>query len=221
MGKLQRKITGNQGKEDNEPILGSGINRMACGSGSVSKPSNAVSCTTFRDNGNGKLKRSETRFSDVYGSGARGLSEERHIVPPTRDRFQLIGNMSQKKPPKGPEYGLVSGRGTRMSDLNGEIEDAWTARPSADPFPGLEVSLGRQQIPSSQMNNGFATDSSCEIRWEDLQLGEEVGRGAFRLPESHTRLNVESNSVYSDELCLCTGSFAAVHRGVWNGSVRM
>ncbi|WZZ75905.1 hypothetical protein YC2023_087275 [Brassica napus] len=190
LGKLQRKITGNQGKEDNENILGSGINKMTGASGSVSKASYAVSCTTFRDNGNGKLKRSETRFSDVYGSGARGLSEERHIVPPTKDRFQFIGNLSQKKPPKGPECGLVSGRGTRMSDLNGEIEDAWTARPSADPFPGLEVSLGRQQSPSSQMNNGFATDSSCEIRWEDLQLGEEVGRG----------------------------SFAAVHRGVWNGS---
>lgn len=187
LGKLQRKITG---KEDNEPILGSVINKMAGGSGSVSKASSAVSYTTFRDNGNGKLKKSETRFSDVYGSGARGLSEERHIVPPTKDRFQFIGNLSQRKPPKGPDCGLVSGRGTRMSDLNGEIEDAWSARPSADPFPGLEVSLGRQQSPSSQINNGFVTDSSCEIRWEDLQLGEEVGRG----------------------------SFAAVHRGVWNGS---
>ncbi|CAN8325648.1 unnamed protein product [Cochlearia groenlandica] len=191
LGKLQKKFTSSQGNEDNEPILESGINKMAGGSGSVSKASsNAFSCTTFRDNGNGKLKMAENRFSDVYKSGARGLSEEGHILSPPRNRFQFIGDLSQRKPPKRPETGLVLGRGTRMSDLNGEIEDAWTARPNEDLFPGLQVSVGRQESPSRRTNNGVVTDSSCEIRWEDLQLGEEVGRG----------------------------SFAAVHRGVWNGS---
>ncbi|ESQ55037.1 hypothetical protein EUTSA_v10024532mg [Eutrema salsugineum] len=189
LGKLQRKITGSQGNEDNEPILGGGIIKSAVGNGSVSNASNAVSCTTFRDCGNEKPKKAETRISDVNGSGARDLSEERHIVSRAGDRFQFIGNLSQRKPPKRPESGLISGRGTRMSDLNGEIEDAWTARPSDDPFPCLEASDRKQQNPSSQ-TNGLITDSSCEIRWEDLQLGEEVGRG----------------------------SFAAVHRGVWNGS---
>uniref|UniRef100_A0A1J3F762 non-specific serine/threonine protein kinase n=1 Tax=Noccaea caerulescens TaxID=107243 RepID=A0A1J3F762_NOCCA len=190
LGKLQSKFIGSQGNEGNEPILGNGIDNRAGGSGAISMASNAISCATFRDNGNGKPKLAETRFADVYGSGARGLCEEKHMVSPTGDRFQFIGNMSQRKPPKRPESGLVSGRGTRMSDLNGEIEDAWTNRPSGDPFPSLEVNVSRQQSPSSQVINEFVTDSSCEIRWEDLQLGEEVGRG----------------------------SFAAVHRGVWNGS---
>ncbi|CAH2078201.1 unnamed protein product [Thlaspi arvense] len=120
-GKLQRKITGSQGNEDNESILGSGINKTVGGSGSIFKASNSVSCTTIRDNGNGKPKMAESSLLDVYGGGARGLSEERHIVPPTKDRFQFIGNMSQRKPPKGPETGLTSGRGTRMSDLNGSF----------------------------------------------------------------------------------------------------
>ncbi|CAA7060147.1 unnamed protein product [Microthlaspi erraticum] len=190
LGKLQRKFIGSQGTDDNETILGNGIDKTSGGSGAISTASNAISCATFRDNGNGKPKPAETRFADVYGSGARGLSEEKQIVSPTGDRFQFIGNMSQRKPPKRPESGLVSGRGTRMSDLNGEIEDAWTNRPSGDPFPSLEVNVSRQKSPSRQVNNGLVTDSSCEIRWEDLQLGEEVGRG----------------------------SFAAVHRGVWNGS---
>lgn len=235
MGKLQRKITGSQGNEDNEPILENGINKMAGGSGAISMASNAVSCTTFKDNGNGKPIKAETRFSDVYGSGARGLSEERHIVSPTSDRFQFIGNLSQRKPPERPESGLVSGRGTRMSDLNGEIEDAWTTRPCGDPFPGLEGNISRQQSPSRQMNNGLVTDSSCEIRWEDLQLGEEVGRGAFGLPKFHTRFifkicrfNIDLclgclNWIpsISDVLHLRSGSFAAVHRGIWNGSASL
>ncbi|VVB11993.1 unnamed protein product [Arabis nemorensis] len=190
LGKLQRKITGSHVNEDIEPIFGNGINITAGGGGAISTASNAVTCTTFRDNDNGNPKKAETGFSDVYGSGARGLSEERHIVSPPGDRFQFIGNMRRGKPPKGPENGLIFGRGTRMSDLNGEIEDAWTTRPSGDPFPSTEVSISGQQSPPSQMKNRLLTDSSCEIRWEDLQLGEEVGRG----------------------------SFAAVHRGVWNGS---
>ncbi|KFK28870.1 hypothetical protein AALP_AA7G059100 [Arabis alpina] len=188
LGKLQRKITGSQVNKDSEPILGNGINMTASGGGAISKASNVVNCTAFRDNGNGKSIKAETRFSDVYGSGARGLSEEKQIVSPPGDRFQFIGNLSQGKPPKRPESGLIFGRGTRMSDLNGEIEDAWTTRPSGDPFPSPEVNIGGQQSPLNK--NRLITDSSCEIRWEDLQLGEEVGRG----------------------------SFAAVHRGVWNGS---
>ncbi|KAG2240429.1 hypothetical protein Bca52824_090747 [Brassica carinata] len=48
LGKLQTKITGSQGNEDNEPILGSGINKMATGSGSLAKASNAASCTSAR-----------------------------------------------------------------------------------------------------------------------------------------------------------------------------
>ncbi|KAL1201635.1 putative serine/threonine-protein kinase SIS8 [Cardamine amara subsp. amara] len=187
LGKLQRKIIGTQGNEDNEPILVNGINKSACGSGASSKASSAVTCMTFRDNGNGKPQRAETRFLDVYGNGAEGLNEERH----NGDRFQYIGNLGQRKPPKGLQSGLVSGmRGTKMSDLNGEIEDAWSPRPSGDPFPTLGLNISRQQSPSNQVNNRLVTDSSCDIRWEDLQLGDEVGRG----------------------------SFAAVHRGVWNGS---
>ncbi|KAG7546499.1 Protein kinase-like domain superfamily [Arabidopsis suecica] len=184
LGKLQRKISGSQGNEDNEPILGNGINKSACGSGASSKASNAVTCTAFRDNGNGKPKKAEIRFSDVYGNGADGLIHN-------GDRFEYIGNLGQGKPPRGLESGLVSGmRGTKMSDLNGEIEDAWNTRPSDDPLPILGVDIGRRQSPANQGNNRLVTDSSCDIRWEDLQLGEEVGRG----------------------------SFAAVHRGVWNGS---
>ncbi|XP_010439238.1 PREDICTED: dual specificity protein kinase shkE isoform X1 [Camelina sativa] len=187
LGKLQRKITGNQGNEENEPILGNGINKSACGSGASSKASNAVTYTAFRDNGNGKPKKAEIRFSDVYGNGDEDFNDVIH----NGDRFQYIGNLGQRKPPRGLESGLVSGmRGTKMSDLNGEIEDAWNTRPSGDPLPILGVSINKQQTPANQGNNRFVTDSSCEIRWEDLQLGEEVGRG----------------------------SFAAVHRGVWNGS---
>lgn len=181
MGKLQRKITGSQGNEDNEPILGNGIDKLACGNGSSSKASNVVTCTAFKDKGNGKPKRAEIRFSDVYGNGAEGLSEARH----NGDSFQYIGNLGQRKPPRGLESGLVSGmRGTKMSDLNGEIEDAWNTHLSGDPLPILGVNMGRQQSPANQGNNRFVTDSSCDIRWEDLQLGEEVGRGAFRLPKS-------------------------------------
>ncbi|XP_023634182.1 protein STRUBBELIG-RECEPTOR FAMILY 6 [Capsella rubella] len=187
LGKLQRKITGSQGNEDNERILGNGIHKSASGGGASSKASNAVTWNAFRDNGNGKPKRAEIRFSDVYGNGDEGLSDVRH----NGDRFQYIGNLGQRKPPRGLESGLMSGmRGTKMSDLNGEIEDAWNTRPSDDPLPILGVSIGKQQSPANQGNNRYVTDTSCEIRWEDLQLGEEVGRG----------------------------SFAAVHRGVWNGS---
>lgn len=142
---------------------------------------------TFRDNGNGKPQVSGTGFLDVYGSGAEGLNKERH----NGDCFQHIGNLGHRKPPKGLESGLVSGmRGTKMSDLNGEIEDAWNPRPSGDPFPTLGVNISRQQSPSNQVTNRLVTDSSCGIRWEDLHLGEEVGRGAFHLPKSYPRFYI-------------------------------
>ncbi|CAN1184316.1 Serine/threonine-protein kinase EDR1 [Linum perenne] len=55
------------------------------------------------------------------------------------------------------------------------------------------VSNGSRGSSSSKGSNELSSKVDCGIRWEDLQLAEEIGQGAF----------------------------AVVYRGVWNGSVRM
>ncbi|CAN0907543.1 Probable serine/threonine-protein kinase SIS8 [Linum grandiflorum] len=52
---------------------------------------------------------------------------------------------------------------------------------------------GSRGSSSSKGSNELSSKVDCGIRWEDLQLAEEIGQGAF----------------------------AAVYRAIWNGSVRM
>uniref|UniRef100_B9GW76 non-specific serine/threonine protein kinase n=1 Tax=Populus trichocarpa TaxID=3694 RepID=B9GW76_POPTR len=69
------------------------------------------------------------------------------------------------------------------------VEDDAKRQPDGN-FPSNEKSVGSLGGTSSKRDRDSNCIVDCEIHWEDLQLGEEIGRGAY----------------------------AAVRRGIWNGS---
>ncbi|GFZ07051.1 PAS domain-containing protein tyrosine kinase family protein [Actinidia rufa] len=72
-----------------------------------------------------------------------------------------------------------------------EIENAVQQQSDPQPFPNLGGSRGSSHgTSSSKVANESGLVVDCEIHWEDLHLQEEIGQG----------------------------SFAVVHRGIWNGS---
>ncbi|KAH1115564.1 hypothetical protein J1N35_008942 [Gossypium stocksii] len=72
-----------------------------------------------------------------------------------------------------------------------EMEDELQKQIEGKGFSSLGDSTGSQESQSSKGDNNESNSMvDCEIRWEDLHLGEEVGQG----------------------------SYAVVYRGIWNGS---
>ncbi|KAA3457712.1 serine/threonine-protein kinase EDR1-like isoform X3 [Gossypium australe] len=72
-----------------------------------------------------------------------------------------------------------------------EMEDELQKQTDGKGFSSLGNSTGSQESQSSKGDNNESNSMvDCEIRWEDLHLGEEVGQG----------------------------SYAVVYRGIWNGS---
>lgn len=71
------------------------------------------------------------------------------------------------------------------------MEDELQKQTDGKGFSSLGNSTGSQESQSSKGDNNESNSMvDCEIRWEDLHLGEEVGQG----------------------------SYAVVYRGIWNGS---
>ncbi|TYI91169.1 hypothetical protein E1A91_D03G173100v1 [Gossypium mustelinum] len=71
------------------------------------------------------------------------------------------------------------------------MEDELQKQTDGKGFSSLGNSTGSQENQSSKGDNNESNSMvDCEIRWEDLHLGEEVGQG----------------------------SYAVVYRGIWNGS---
>ncbi|KAF7810193.1 putative serine/threonine-protein kinase [Senna tora] len=70
------------------------------------------------------------------------------------------------------------------------IEDDVQKQQERVQLPSSRESIGSHGSSSSKGDNESTATVECEIQWEDLQLGEEVGQG----------------------------SYAVVYRGIWNGS---
>ncbi|XP_058009631.1 uncharacterized protein LOC110654774 isoform X1 [Hevea brasiliensis] len=71
-----------------------------------------------------------------------------------------------------------------------ETEDKAQGQPDGTRFPSAGESSGRVGSSPSRGDKESNSVVDCEIQWEDLQLGEEIGQG----------------------------SYAVVYRGIWNGS---
>ncbi|GMJ04393.1 hypothetical protein like AT4G23050 [Hibiscus trionum] len=71
-----------------------------------------------------------------------------------------------------------------------EVEDELQKQTDGKSLSSLGESTGSQESPSSKGDNEPNYIVDCEIHWEDLHLGEEIGQG----------------------------SYAVVYRGIWNGS---
>ncbi|XP_052882205.1 uncharacterized protein LOC108480293 isoform X4 [Gossypium arboreum] len=121
------------------------------------------------------------------------LVEERSVVDSSREyngKFSVTGITE-------PTAGLACQVNENELDLEflnmdaSEMEDESQKQTDGKGFSSLGNSTGSQESQSSKGDNNESNSMvDCEIRWEDLHLGEEVGQG----------------------------SFAVVYRGIWNGS---
>ncbi|KAK8486795.1 hypothetical protein V6N11_034352 [Hibiscus sabdariffa] len=71
-----------------------------------------------------------------------------------------------------------------------EVDDELQKQTDGKNLSSLGESMGSQESPLSKGDNEPNSMVDCEIHWEDLHLGEEIGQG----------------------------SYAVVYRGIWNGS---
>ncbi|TYI34688.1 hypothetical protein ES332_A03G025600v1 [Gossypium tomentosum] len=121
------------------------------------------------------------------------LVEERSVVDSSREyngKFSVTGITE-------PTTGLACQVNENELDLEflnkdaSEMEDESQKQTDGKGFSSLGNSTGSQESQSSKGDNNESNSMvDCEIRWEDLHLGEEVGQG----------------------------SYAVVYRGIWNGS---
>ncbi|KAJ6326807.1 hypothetical protein OIU78_013818 [Salix suchowensis] len=176
LAKLNIKGIGNIGKVDDASAQQKGPRDVAERNGATngtsdlagSKASSSFHCN---NNAGGEISQkinssSEFRreYSNAYPIRIPGDSEENF---PDRNESELEASNLES-------YG---------------VEDDAQRQPGGN-FPSHGKSVGSLGSSSSKRDSDSNCISDCEIRWEDLQLGEEIGRG----------------------------SYAAVFRGIWNGS---
>ncbi|XVF51546.1 hypothetical protein PTKIN_Ptkin04bG0193200 [Pterospermum kingtungense] len=130
-------------------------------------------------------------------------SERKHTSPSSVDEKSVVGLSSREC---DGHFGL-SGIGDstagvacqvnenelelKFPNMDGsEMEDEFHKHKAVKNSSSLGESVGSQGSSSSKGDNDSNSTVDCEIRWEDLSLGEEVGQG----------------------------SYAVVYHGIWNGS---
>lgn len=116
--------------------------------------------------------------SDGCGPDLRNVGEERECNEclGTGHPVQMLGGHENEA--EAEEFDAVVAQG----------EDEVQRR--SKQFPSSEGSIGRCRSSSSKGDGESDTVVDCEIRWDDLHMGEEIGQGFY----------------------------AVVYRGIWNGS---
>ncbi|KAJ6347493.1 hypothetical protein OIU76_004050 [Salix suchowensis] len=203
LAKLNIKGIGNIGKVDDASAQQKGPrdvaerNRATNGTSDLagSKASSSFHCN---NNAGGEISQkinssSEFRreYSNAYPIRIPGDSEENF---PVLSSTECNGRHGLDKP--GDQLQKLACQHDRNeSELEASnlesygVEDDAQRQPGGN-FPSHGKSVGSLGSSSSKRDSDSNCISDCEIRWEDLQLGEEIGRG----------------------------SYAAVLRGIWNGS---
>lgn len=131
------------------------------------------------------------------------LSEHKHRSPASVEEKSVVGLSSRECDGHFGLTGLADSTAgvacqvnqneleLHFPNMNGsEMEDESQKHKDGKNPSSLGESIGSQGSSSSRGDNESNSMVGCEIRWEDLHLGEEVGQG----------------------------SYAAVYRGIWNGS---
>ncbi|KAJ0105966.1 hypothetical protein Patl1_18691 [Pistacia atlantica] len=135
-------------------------------------------CTVGSEDKEEKL--SKTNFSFAAKSAYANVYE--HRVPNASEESCDLATSSECNRCTLPRPGESMSR-LGSQDVN-ELE------PNCKQFPSLGESTGSHESSSSKGDNESNCTVDCEIHWEDLRLGEEIGQG----------------------------SYAVVYRGIWNGS---
>ncbi|KAJ6705613.1 SERINE-THREONINE PROTEIN KINASE [Salix purpurea] len=204
LAKLNIKGIGNTGKVDDASAQQKGPRDVAERNGATNGTSNlagskASSSFHCNNNAGGEISQkinssSEFRreYSNAYPIRIPGDSEEnfpvvsstecngRHGLDKPGDQLQKLACQQDRNESELEASNLEYSYG---------VEDDAQRQPGGN-FPSHGKSVGSLGSSSSKRDSDSNCISDCEIRWEDLKLGEEIGRG----------------------------SFAAVYRGIWNGS---
>jgi len=196
LAKLHIKGTHNSGKEDDGSIQENSANdssarKVISNPYSSREASTSDLCTTdTKDKG-------EIPLNNVYEHRAPNDFEETSFVASSRECTECcglprIGNPLPRLGCKVEAHELEP----EVSNLKAlDIEDERQRQEDSKQFTSSGESLGSYESPSSKGENELNYIGDCEIHWEDLDFGDEIGQG-----------KLEFDNFFDNFFC-CSSSF--------------
>ncbi|KAF3448501.1 hypothetical protein FNV43_RR09214 [Rhamnella rubrinervis] len=199
LAKLHIRGTGNSGKEDYGRTLQNGAsdttpvrNEVANepNSQSDSKKSASCDCLVDTDYKGGPRRQNLSLAAKGACSSVRELEVPNSFLASSSECKECYGSSMPRNPlPRLDSKVDTSEAEPGVANSNTvQIEDEVQRKPDDKKYPSSGASTDSIGSSSSKGDNESIMD--CEIHWEDLHLGEEIGQG----------------------------SYAIVYHGIWNGS---
>ncbi|OMP09650.1 hypothetical protein COLO4_05260 [Corchorus olitorius] len=192
LAKLQIRKTNNCNENDESLQQNGTTGRFSRRNGMMYEPNSSEGSKASTPGLFNSFSAAENAYSSVHKHTSRASVEEISVVASSREGngqsfLTRIGDSMAGLVSQVNEHDLeLDFLDMDASDLQDEVEK----HPDSKNSSSLGESIGSQGSPSSKGDNESNSMDDCEIHWENLQLGEEVGQG----------------------------SCAVVYRGLWNGS---
>ncbi|XP_024173050.1 probable serine/threonine-protein kinase DDB_G0267514 [Rosa chinensis] len=162
LAKLNIKGANKGGKEDYETSQKIGRNDANLFSNEVTKQPNSPR---------------NSNASSVYGHKNPIDLDQSSVLASSRECNEYIG--LHRPNHLLPKLHYANDPGPEECNLNAsEVEDAMQKQPDGQPLPSSAESTRSPNSSSSKGVNNSTSIGGCEIRWEDLHLGEEIGQGS-------------------------------------------
>ncbi|OMO79446.1 hypothetical protein CCACVL1_13675 [Corchorus capsularis] len=178
LAKLQIRKT-NKCNENDESLQQNGTTgRFSRRNGMIYEPNSSEGSEASTPGLFNSFSAAENAYSSVHKHTSRASVEEISVVASSRQ-----GNGQSFLNRIGDSMaGLVSQVNENDLELDflnmdaSDIQDEVEKHPDSKNSSSLGESIGSQGSPSSKGDNESNSMDDCEIRWENLQLGEEVGQ---------------------------------------------
>ncbi|KAK6263048.1 hypothetical protein QUC31_008864 [Theobroma cacao] len=192
LAKLHVRETSNHSNKYDESLQQNGTTSRLARNDVTDVPNSFGDSNASAPNHFNPLSAAENAISSVHKHTSPASVEEKNVLASSREcngQFCLtrIGDSTAGLACQG------NGNELELEFPNmdaSEMEDEVQKHTDGKNFSSLGESIGSQGSSSSKGDNESNSIVDCEIQWEDLHLGEEVGQG----------------------------SYAIVYRGIWNGS---
>lgn len=182
MAKFNIKGTRNSGKEDDGSIQENGANdssaRKVIGNPYSSREaSTSYLCTTDTED------KGEIPLNNVYGHKTRKDFEERSFAAYSRECTECFRLPRTGDPLPRLGYKVdATELEPQVSNLKAlDIEEETQRQEDNKQFTSSGESLGSHGSSSSKGENELNSIVDCEIQWEDLDFGDEIGQGKLEL----------------------------------------
>ncbi|XVF10663.1 hypothetical protein REPUB_Repub07fG0201800 [Reevesia pubescens] len=189
--KLQIRGTSNHRNKDDESLQQKRATSSLARNGVTDEPNASRGSKASTPNLFNSFSAAENAISSVNKHTSPASVEEKSVVASSRKCNGHFGLTRIGDSTAGLACQVNENELEEFSNMDAsEMEDEIQKHTDDKNFSSLGESIGCQGSSSSRGDNESNSMVDCEIHWEDLHLGEEVGQG----------------------------SYAVVYRGIWNGS---